>query len=167
MKWQKQNAGQYEEDDVLCHPRAGGEGTAWENLPVMQEEPHGTPGLGAGSGNGRRPRSAHPNQVRQSWTSLGRFGSVQDTARPLQERNLVLSAPPQARSNIWGCLAPGECHDLGHCWGGQGKDRITTLLIFLFQSSARMRNPSQSQLPAQVHGSQQRWEPPALGHAGI
>lgn len=52
MKWQKRNAGQYEEDDVLCHPRAGGEGTAWENLPVVQQEPHGTPGLGAGSGNG-------------------------------------------------------------------------------------------------------------------
>lgn len=114
-----------------------------------------------------RPRSAHPSRVRQSWMSLGRFGSVQDTARPLQERNLVLRAPPGARSNIWGCLAPGECHDLGHCWGGQGKHRITTLLIFLFQSSARMRSPSQSQLPAQVHGSQQRWEPPALGHAGI
>lgn len=97
---------------------------------------------------------------------LGRFVNVQDTARPLQEGDLDLRAPPGARSNFWGCLAPGEHRELGHCWGGQGKHRITTLFIFLFQSSARMRSPSQSQLPAQAHVSQRRREPPALGHVG-
>lgn len=45
---------------------------------------------------------------------LGRFVNVQDTARPLQEGDLDLRAPPRARSNFWGCLAPGEHHELVH-----------------------------------------------------
>lgn len=150
MKWQKRNAGQYEEDDVLCHPRAGGEGTAWQNLPVMQEEPHGTPGLGAGSGNGETSEC-----------------TPKSSQAELDESGKVWQRPGHSEATAGEGLAPGEHRELGHCWGGQGKHRITTLLVFLFQSSARMRNPSQSQLPAQVHGSQQRWEPPALGHAGI